>query len=115
MSTSQILGGVGGAVGFYFGGARGAQWGYMLGSLAGSIIDPQRIRGPSIGDGQTQLSQDGAPINIVYGTMVVIGTVCDPGKLTKVIVKEQQGKGGPVVEHAFAAPWIDRVAEVYRP
>jgi len=99
MSTSQILGGVGGAVGFYFGGARGAQWGYMLGSLAGSIIDPQRIRGPSIGDGQTQLSQDGAPINIVYGTMVVIGTVCDPGKLTKVIVKEQQGKGGPVVEN----------------
>ena len=97
MSTSQILGGVGGAIGFYFGGARGAQWGYMLGSLAGSIIDPQRIRGPSLGDGQTQLSQDGVPINIVYGTMVVTGTICDPGKLT--IVKEQQGKGGPVVEN----------------
>lgn len=99
MSTSQILGGIGGAIGFYFGGARGAQWGYMLGSLAGSIIDPQRIRGPSLGDGQTQLSQDGVPINIVYGTMVVVGTICDPGKLTKVIVKEQQGKGGPVVEN----------------
>lgn len=99
MSTSQILGGVGGAIGFYYGGARGAQWGYMLGSLAGGIIDPERIRGPSLGDGQTQLSQDGVPINIVYGTMVVTGTIIDPGKLTKVIVEQEQGKGGgPVVE-----------------
>lgn len=99
MSTRSILGLAGGAVGFYFGGARGAQWGYMLGSLAGSIIDPDVIRGPSLGDGQVQLAQDGAPISRVYGTMVVPGIVIDPGKLTKKIVRTRAGKGGPVSEN----------------
>lgn len=98
MTTRSLLGLAGAGVGFYFGGARGAQWGYMLGSLAGGIIDPEVTRGPSLGDGQTQLAQDGVPMPIVYGAMVVSGTVIDPGKLTKVIVKESAGKGGPVTE-----------------
>lgn len=99
MSTGQALGVVGGGVGFYFGGAQGAQWGFLIGSTVGNVIDPQRIRGPSLGDGQTQYSQDGVPRNIIYGTMACRGNVIDRGPLIKKIVEEEQGKGGgPVVE-----------------
>ena len=37
---------LGGAVGFIVGGPAGARWGWMI----GSIVDPQVIIGPRIGD-----------------------------------------------------------------
>lgn len=98
MSTSQALGVVGAAVGFYFGGPEGARWGYMIGSAVGTIIDPEVIRGPSLGDGMTQTAQAGVPRPIVFGLCAVRGNIIDVGPLRKRIRREEQGKGGPVLE-----------------
>ena len=78
----QVLPIVGALVGGFFG---APQLGFMLGSIIGNAVDPQVIKGPSIGDGQTQTSKEGVPCPIVYGTASMAGT--------------RQGKGGgPVTE-----------------
>lgn len=87
---------VGGIVGSFFG---APQLGFAIGSLIGNAVDPQRIKGPRIGDANVQTSQEGAPRPIVYGTAAVMGNLVDRGPLNKVITEERQGKGGgPVVE-----------------
>lgn len=100
MSTSQALGVVVGGLAFYFSGGnpQAFQLGYMIGSAVGTIIDPEVIRGPSLGDGMTQTAQAGVPRPIVYGVCAVRGNIIDVGPLRKRIRREQQGKGGPVLE-----------------
>lgn len=76
------------------------QIGWMIGSVVGNAIDPQRIKGPRIGDVNLQTSQEGTPRPIVYGTAAVMGNLIDRGPLEKVITQDRQGKGGgPVVEN----------------
>lgn len=88
---------VGAVVGTFFG---NPQLGYAIGSVIGNAVDPQRIKGPRIGDATLQTSQEGAPRPIVYGTAAVMGNLIDRGPLNKVITEERQGKGGgPVVEN----------------
>lgn len=88
---------VGAVVGAFFG---APQLGYAIGSVIGNAVDPQRIKGPRIGDATLQTSQEGAPRPIVYGTAAVMGNLIDRGPLNKVITEERQGKGGgPVVEN----------------
>lgn len=88
---------VGAAVGTFFG---APQIGFAIGSIIGNAVDPQRIKGPRIGDVNLQTSQEGAPRPIVYGTAAVMGNLIDRGPLEKVITEERQGKGGgPVVEN----------------
>lgn len=87
---------VGGIVGSFFG---APQLGFAIGSLIGNAVDPQRIKGPRIGDANVQTSQEGSPRPIVFGTAAVMGNLIDRGPLEKVITEERQGKGGgPVVE-----------------
>lgn len=85
-------------VGYWIGGPTGAQWGWQLGSIAGSIVDPQTIKGPSIGDIAQQTSQAGVPRPIVFGrSQPIAGNVIASGE--PVIVKSKEsGKGGPEVE-----------------
>lgn len=94
----QVLPIVGAAVGAYFGGPAGAQLGYMIGSIVGNAVDPQIIKGPSIGDGVLQTSKEGVPRPIVYGTGCIAGNVFDRGEIRKWKKRTRQGKGGPVNE-----------------
>lgn len=88
---------VGAVVGSFFG---APQLGFAIGSLIGNAVDPQRIKGPRVGDVNLQTSQEGAPRPIVYGVAAVMGNLIDRGPLNKVITEERQGKGGgPVVEN----------------
>lgn len=95
----QVLPIVGAAVGAYFGGPTGAQIGWTIGSLVGNAVDPQVIKGPSLGDLATQTSQEGVPRPIVFGVSPpMAGNIIACGN--PVIKKKdtQQGKGGPVTE-----------------
>lgn len=95
----QVLPVVGAAVGAWFGGAKGAQWGWMIGSLVGNIVDPQVIKGPSLGDFAQQTSQEGMPRAIVFGLSPPLGgNVCATSTPKVVKKKQRQGKGGPVTE-----------------
>lgn len=98
MSTRIVISGVGAAVGFAIGGPTGAMYGWSLGSIAGNIIDPQVIRGPSIGDIAQQTSQEGVPIPIVFGTSPPItGNVMATSE-PRIVKSKSSGKGGPKVE-----------------
>ena len=99
MSTRQVLGAIGAAVGAYFFGPQGAQWGWMIGSAIGGAIDPEVIKGPSVGDIAAQTSQEGIPRPIVFAlSQPMSGNVIATSE-PKIVKKEQsQGKGGPKVE-----------------
>lgn len=90
---------VGAVVGFYIGGPSGAAWGWSLGSMAGSLVDPQTIKGPGVGDIAQQTSQAGVPRPIVFGrSQPISGNVIAVGEPVIVKKKESQGKGGPKVK-----------------
>lgn len=99
----QVLPIVGAAVGFYFGGPQGAQWGYAIGSVIGNAVDPLQIAGPKIGDNGIQTSAEGAFRPIVYGTGPVVGNVICRGNRQIKKKKQKQSKGGPVTitEHVY--------------
>jgi peptidoglycan hydrolase-like protein with peptidoglycan-binding domain len=99
MSLRSVLAFGGAAVGFVIGGPYGAQLGYTLGSVAGSVIDPQVIRGPALGDLGSQTGSEGAPRPIIFGTSPPFaGNVMDRGVTRKEWVEEGSGKGGPKTE-----------------
>lgn len=96
MSGSTIGGVVGGAIGFVVSGFNpaGAQWGWMIGSAVGGIVDPERIEGPRLGEARTQTSTDGVPLIYGYGDFPCAGNVTWVDE-----VKEhrnvESSKGGP--------------------
>lgn len=95
MSGSTIGGVVGGVVGFFFG---VPQLGYAIGSIIGGAIDPEEIRGPSIGDAQRQTSLAGAPRPVVYGHPApFMGNIIDGEAKARKITQTEGGKGGPEV------------------
>lgn len=92
----QVLPIAGAIVGSFFG---APQIGYMIGSIIGNAVDPQVIKGPSLGDGQVQTSKEGVPRPIVYGTACIAGNLMDRSEIYKSIKRTRQGKGGgPVTE-----------------
>ncbi len=96
MSTRQVLGVVGAVVGAYFG---SPQLGYAIGSAIGGAVDPEVIRGPSIGDLIEQTSSEGGPRPIVFAlSQPMSGNVIAQGLPRIVKKKKSQGKGGPKVE-----------------
>jgi hypothetical protein len=99
MSGQQIGTVIGGVAGFAIGGPAGAQIGMAIGGLVGGIIDPTKINGPKIGDGQTQQSTDGIAIPWVQGTARIAGTIVQYSPRRQVRVKDSSGKGGPSVHH----------------
>ena len=94
----QVLPIVGAAIGAYFGGPAGAQWGYAIGSIVGNAVDPQVIKGPKLGEAGLQTSAEGVFRPIVFGTGAVKGNVICRGNRQIKKKREQQGKGGPVTE-----------------
>jgi hypothetical protein len=98
LSGQQIGTVLGGAVGAFFGGPAGAQIGMAIGGLVGGIVDPTKIDGPKIGQGQQQTSTDGAPIAWVLGTARIAGTLVQVSPRRDVKVHDS-GKGGPSVSH----------------
>lgn len=114
MTTRTLFGIAGAVVGFYVtgGNPEGARWGYMIGSVVGGIVDPEVLKGPSIGDGQQQTSQAGVPRPIIYGIAAGRGNIIDRGNLRKIKVREQQGKGGPINEsERFLLTYAIRICE----
>jgi putative tail protein/concanavalin A-like lectin/glucanase superfamily protein len=99
VSVRQILPVIGAAIGGYFGGPTGAQWGWAIGSALGNAVDPELIRGPSVGDIATQTSQEGVPRPIVFGlSQPMAGNIIASSEPRIVRRRERQGKGGPKVE-----------------
>lgn len=94
MSGSTIGGVVGGAIGFWVGGPSGAQWGWMIGSAVGGIVDPERIEGPRLGEARTQTSTDGVPLIYGYGDYPCAGNVTWVDEVKEHRHKESS-KGGP--------------------
>lgn len=95
MSGSTIGGIVGGTIGFFFG---VPQLGYVLGSAIGGAIDPDEIRGPSIGDAQRQTTQAGIPRPVVYGHPApFMGNIIDGEQVARTVEQTEGGKGGPEV------------------
>lgn len=98
MSLRVVAAPIGAVVGFAIGGPAGAAWGWQIGATAGAILDPQTIKGPSLGDIAAQTSQEGGPIPIVYGiSSPIAGNIisCSPPRIETV---KSGGKGGPKVE-----------------
>jgi hypothetical protein len=104
---------VGSIVGFAIGGPAGAAWGWSIGGAVGSALDPQVIKGPSIGDITQQTSQEGIPRPIVFGTsQPIAGNVIATSEPRIVRTRQSQGKGGPKVEtEAVYRTYAIRVCE----
>ena len=99
MSTRQVLGAVGAAIGGYFFGPQGAQWGWAIGSAVGGAVDPEIIKGPSVGDIAAQTSQEGVPRPIVFAlSQPIAGNIIASSEPKIVRKRQRQGKGGPKVE-----------------
>jgi len=96
VSTSDILGAAGAVVGGFFG---YPQLGYAIGSAIGGAIDPQVIKGPSIGDIAKQTSMEGVPRPIVWAlSPPMAGNIIASSEPKIVRKRQRQGKGGPKVE-----------------
>lgn len=91
----QVLPIVGAVVGAYFG---NPQLGYAIGAIIGNAVDPQVINGPKLGDASIQTAAEGVFRPVVHGTAAVKGNIIHRGNRRVIIVKEQQGKGGPVTK-----------------
>lgn len=92
----QVLPIAGAIVGAYFG---SPQLGYAIGSMIGNAVDPQVIKGPSIGEARVQTSQEGAYRPVIYGTGCVAGNIINRGPRVIRRKRQSQGKGGgPVTE-----------------
>jgi hypothetical protein len=91
-----ILTVVGTIVGAYIG---YPQLGFVLGSLAGQALFPTQldpITGPRLNDTRTTNSAIGAPVQELFGTDAVAGTVIYLGPMVETATTEEVGgKGGP--------------------
>ena len=76
-------------------GMSGAAFGWMVGSMAGSLLFPPKAPdGPRIEDKSVQVSTYGQPIPRIYGTHRMAGNVLWSTDLIET-AKEEGGKGGP--------------------
>lgn len=74
-----------------------------IGGMVGGAVDPTKVYGPHVGDGQAQSATDGSPISWVMGTMWVAGTICDVGVRQEFAVKQQGGKGSGTEQYSYEA------------
>lgn len=87
---------VGAIVGSFYG---NPQLGWAIGSAIAGAVDPQIVKGPSIGEVSQQTSQEGVPRPIVYALSPPIpGNIIATSDPKIVRRRERQGKGGPKVE-----------------
>lgn len=85
---------LGAVAGWATGIAGAASWGWMAGSLLYALTSGPRKGRPQIHETGAQTVQEGAPINIVYGTAPVTGNVIAAGPIRKIETPIKQGKGG---------------------
>jgi hypothetical protein len=91
----QVLPVVGAVVGAFFG---NPQLGWAIGSIIGNAVDPQVIKGPSIGEIAQQTSAEGGPRPIVFAlSQPMAGNVIASGP-PRIVKKSSGGKGGPKVQ-----------------
>lgn len=113
MSGSTIGGIAGGIIGFVVTGFNpaGAQWGFMIGSMIGAAVDPDKIAAPDGRDAQEQTTTDGIPIPVVWGSPPpFMGTVLDGEKKARRIKgKFRSGKGGPKVQDPDSYLWTGAI------
>lgn len=96
MSVRDAITVVGTAIGAYFG---YPQLGYAIGSALGNAVDPQTIKGPSLGDISRQTSMEGVPRPIVWAlSPPMAGNIIASSEPKIVRKRKRQGKGGPKVE-----------------
>lgn len=96
MSTRVVFGAIGAVVGAYFG---NPQLGWAIGSAVGGAVDPEIIKGPSIGDIIDQTALEGGPRPIVFAlSKPMAGNIIAQGPPRIVRKRTRQGKGGPKVE-----------------
>lgn len=97
------LGVAGAAAGFAIGGPTGAQIGWTLGTVAGSIFFPEKLPGsfgPQINDLQAGTSNEGADMPIIWGTVRLAGNrIWSAPRVTHTHEEETGGKGGPTSTH----------------
>lgn len=91
MSGSTIGGIAGGIVGAFFG---APQLGFMVGSMLGGYISPDKVYGPRLTDAQSQTSTVGIPIAFGYGGFSVKGNLIWRDELKEHKKKKRAGKGG---------------------
>lgn len=95
MSGQQIGTAVGFVAGFFLPG--GPQVWAAIGGFIGGVIDPTEIKGPHIGDGPQQSSNEGVPIALILGTAGWVQGNIAQISVRREVKKEDDGKGGPVV------------------
>lgn len=96
-----------GAVGYAIAGPVG----FMVGSLLGNLLFPQKIDGPRLSDLKLQGSQYGQMIPIVYGTMRLAGQVVWQTDLTE-HKHNGGGKGGPsVTTYTYSASFAVKICK----
>ena len=98
MGVRNALTLIGAVIGGIYGGPQGAQLGAAIGGFVGGVVDPEVIKTPSIGDVAAQKVGEGMPIPQYDGTAGGAGILVYASEPDIVVVEEQQGKGGPVVE-----------------
>lgn len=97
MSGSTIGGIVGAGIGYFlapYTGGMSVQWGWMIGSAIGGMVDPERIEGPRLGEARTQTASDGVPLIYGYGDFPCAGNVTWVDEVKEHRNKES-AKGGP--------------------
>lgn len=105
MSGQQIGTVVGGVVGAFlapYTGGASIEWGMAIGGLIGGAVDPTKIYGPHIGQGQQQSSTDGVPIAWIQGTAKVAGCLIWAGPRREVEV-DNGGKGSGTEQVTYEA------------
>ncbi len=113
-----VLGMAGAGIGMMTGLPMGAQIGWMLGSMAWSLLDPQKIQGPRLQDTKVKGADYGTMRPIVYGTVRIGGigmgqgsTSDGPNKFTE-HEEKSGGKGGPeITNYRYTLSFADELCE----
>lgn len=105
MSGQEIGTVVGGIVGVFlapYTGGASIEWGMAIGGMIGGAVDPTKIKGPHIGQGQQQTATDGVPIAWILGTAKIAGTLIWAGPRREVEV-DSGGKGSGTEQVTYEA------------
>ena len=91
----QQLGGIIGAGIGSVKGAKGAQIGFAVGSVAGLLLFPDKAaEGPALGEAPAQTGRDGLVIPMGWGIVSLSGNIIQTNPIQDLTRTERQGKGG---------------------
>lgn len=92
---SEVLPYVGAAIGGFFGGPTGAQWGFAVGSFLGAVTaEKPHIQGPRLDDLQIVGTDYGQCIPYVLGSPRLSGQYIWSSGIREIANTKKQGKGG---------------------